>query len=106
MSSRGGRSIWTSGYEPRQRACANKDGLAASNAVDDKRERYPTTGGDLVPLAFESGGRPGDEAAAFARAWGHGMDPAERSETVGFAWQQLSLLLQNGTAEMILSALT
>ena len=94
-----------SGYQPRQQARANKDGLAATNAVDEKRRRYPPAGGDLVPTAFETGGRPADETAAFVRSWGHGLDPAERSEVIRYGWQQLSTVLQTGNAEMLLSAL-
>ena len=94
-----------SGSEPRQRARANKDGLAASNAVDDKRERYPPSGGELVPLAFETGGRPGQETVAFVRSWAHGAEPGERTEIIRYAWQQLSVGLQTGNAEMILAAL-
>ena len=94
-----------SGSQPRQRARANKDGLAVSNAVDDKHERYPASGGELVALAFEAGGRPGEETVAFVRSWGHGADPAERIEIIRYAWQQLSTILQTGNAEMILSAL-
>ena len=56
-----------SGYLPCQRARAGRDGLAASNAVDKKRERYPPAGGELVPVAFEAGGRPADTTVAFVR---------------------------------------
>jgi len=94
-----------SGYEPAQRARSNKDGLAASNAVDGKRARYPPGGGELVPLAFEAGGRPAEETVAFVRSWGHGLEPAERSEVIRYAWQQFSTTLQTGNAEMILSAI-
>ena len=94
-----------SGNEPRLVARANKDGLAASNAVDDKRERYPAWGGELVPMAFEAGGRPAEETAAFVRSWGHGLEPTERSLLLRSAWQQLSVALQIGSAEMVLSAL-
>jgi len=94
-----------SDYEPRQRARANKDGLAASNAVDEKRERYPPAGGELVPMAFEAGGRAAEETRAFVRTWGSGLEPAERTEVIRYAWQQLSTLVQVGNAEMILSAI-
>ncbi len=94
-----------SDYQPRQRARANKDGLAASNAADGKRERYPPEGGELVPAAFETGGRPAEETVAYVRSWGHGLEGAERSEVIRFAYQQLSTALQVGNAEMILSAL-
>ena len=93
-----------SGYAPCQRARANKDGLAASNTVDDKRARYPPCGGELVPLAFEAGGRPADTTLSFVRGWGAASEGAERSEVIRFAWQQLSVLLQAGNADIILSA--
>jgi hypothetical protein len=107
-----GRSIFVdttvtcahSGNEPRQRARSNKDGLAAAHAVDEKHSRYPPTGGELVPLAFETGGRPAEETVAFVRAWGHGLPAGEDSEVIRYAWQQFSTLLQNGNAELILSA--
>ena len=58
----------------------------------------------MVPLAFESGGRPADTTLAFVRGWGAASEGAERSEIVRYAWQQLSILLQTGNAELILSA--
>ena len=93
-----------SGYAPCQRARARKDGLAAVSAVNGKRRRYPPSGGDLVPLAFEDGGRPADETVAYVRTWGHGLTPGERSEVIRYGWQQLSSRLQIGNAEMILSS--
>ena len=93
-----------SGSEPREQARSNKDGLAASNAADEKRDRYPPAGGDLVPLAFEAAGRPGEETVKFVRSWGLGLDGGERSGVIRFAWQQFSTILQTGNAEMILSA--
>ena len=94
-----------SSSELRQRARANKDGLAVSNAVDDKHERYPPSGGELVVLGFEAGGRPADETVAYVRSLGHEAEPDERSEIIRYAWQQFSTLLQIGNAEMFLSAL-
>ena len=94
-----------SGYEPRQRSRANRDGVAAADAVRGKRRRYPAPGGELVPLVFEAGGRPADEAVAFVRSWAAGVDEAERSGVIRHAWQQLSNALQSGNAEMILSAI-
>ena len=41
-----------SGYEPRQRARAGKDGVAAADAVRGKRQCYPPSGGELVLLVF------------------------------------------------------
>jgi len=94
-----------SGYQPTQRARAHKDGAAAAQAVSGKRQRYPPSGGELVPLAFEDGGRPAEETAAFVRSWGLLLPPEERSEVIRHAWQQYSSILQAGNAEMILSAL-
>ena len=90
---------------PRQRARSNRDGLAASTAVDVKRARYPPSGGELVPVAFENGGRPAETTVAYVRSWGAAFEGTERSEVLRFAWQQLSLLLQAGNAELVLSAL-
>ena len=93
------------GYEPRQRARAGKDGVAAADAVRGKRRRYPPSGGELVPLVFEAGGRPAEETVAFVRSWGAELDDAERSRVIRYAWQQYSCALQTGNAEMILSAI-
>ncbi len=92
------------GYEPRQRARAGKDGVAAADAVRGKRRRYPPSGGELVPLVFEAGGRPADETVAYVRSLGAGCEGAERSQVIRFVWQQYSTVLQSGNAEMILSA--
>ena len=72
--------------------------------MDVKRARYPPSGGELIPLAFEAGGRPADTTLAFVRGWGAAYEGTERSEVIRYAWQQLSCLLQTGNAEMILSA--
>ena len=93
-----------SGYEPRQRARAGKDGAAAADAVRGKRRRYPPSGGELVPLVFEAAGRPAEETVAFVRSWGVDLDSADRSRVIRYAWQQYSTVLQSGNAEMILSA--
>ena len=79
-------------------------GPCEHQAVDTKRARYPPSGGELVPLAFEAGGRPADTTLAFVRGWGAACEEAERSEVVRYAWQQFSLLLQAGNADLILSA--
>ena len=65
----------------------------------------PPQGGELVPLVFESGGRPSDEAVAFFRSYGHGLPMGERSEVLGTLWRRLSRTLHMGTADMVLSAL-
>ena len=61
-------------------------------------------GGELVPLVFEAGGRPAEETVAYVRSLGYGLDGAERTQLLRFAWQQYSTVLQAGNAEMILSA--
>ena len=93
-----------SGYEPSHRARARKDGVAAAAAVRGKRCRYPPSGGELVPLVFEAGGRPADETVAFVRSWASEADEVERARIIRHAWQQYSNVLQSGNAEMILSA--
>ena len=92
-----------SGYQPRQRARSNKDGLAACNAVGVKRARYPPSGGELV-LAWEDLWRPAVETVTYIRSLGHGLSSAERSEVIRYAWQHASTLLHTGNAEIILSA--
>ena len=92
------------GSEPRQRARAGKDGVAAADAVRGKRRRYPPEGGELVPCIFEAGGRPVETTVAYARSLAHGLDGAERSNFLRLAWQQYSTVLQSGNAEMVLSA--
>ena len=90
--------------ETRQRVRARKDGLAVVTAVGVKRRRYPPSGGGLIPMAWEDGGRPAEETVTYVRSWAHSFPPSERSEVIRYAWQQLSVLLQTGNAEMILSA--
>ena len=58
-----------------------------------------------MPLAFESAGRPSEETTSFVRAYGIGLESAERAEAVSQTWQQYSTILQIGNAEMILSAI-
>ena len=72
--------------------------------VGEKNERYPPSEGELVPLAFEAGGRPEEETVAYVRSSGHGAKPAEKTEIIRYAWQQLSTLVQVGNAEMVLGA--
>ena len=78
--------------------------MAAADAVRGKRRRYPPSGGELVPLVFEAGGRPAEETVAYVRSLGYGLDGAERTQLLRFVWQQYSTVLQAGNAEMILSA--
>jgi hypothetical protein len=92
------------------RGRARRDGLAAAEAAAAKRRRYPLGGPSLVPLAFESGGRPGEDTIGFVRqcgtAWAalHGEDSVEMKLGTGRLWQEVSTLLQLGNAELILSA--
>ena len=58
----------------------------------------------LSPMVFETGGRPGEEAESFVPGHGHGLPDEDRSTVVSAAWRQISRLLQNGNAEMVLSA--
>ena len=78
--------------------------VAAANAADDKRLRYPPSGGELVPLSFDAGGRPGAETVACARSLGYGLEPAEKTEVIRYAWQQPNPIVQIGNAETLLSA--
>ena len=90
--------------QSRQRARSGRDGLAAQTREDRKRQRYPPHGGELIPLVFETGGRPGDAAVAYVRSLAHGLEGAGRTEVLRYAWQQLSCLLQVGNAEALLAA--
>ena len=74
---------------------------AAARAADGKRVRYP--GPDLVPVALEALGRPGRDAVTFMRSLAP-SDPETRSVVLGAAWQTLSVVLQTGNAELLLSA--
>ena len=82
--------------------------MGAAEAATSKRVRYPLAGASLIPFAFEDGGRPSEEAAAFVRMLGASRTEAEEGnlEWGGTArlWQECSTLLQLGNAELILSA--
>jgi hypothetical protein len=92
------------------RSRARRDGKAAADAAASKRRRYPLGGASLVPLPFETGGRPGEDTIGFVRrcgaAWAalHGEDDAEKQVATSQLWQECSTLLQLGNAELILSA--
>ncbi len=58
-----------------------------------------------MPLVFEAGGRPAEETVAYVHSLGLGLEDAERSRAIRYAWQQYSSVLQSGNAEMILSAI-
>ena len=86
-------------------------GSAASDAAAAKWRRYVEAGDMLVPFALEAGGRPSDEAAAFLRTCGSAYTETHKSEDgdpalspTGRLWQELSVLLHLGNAELILSA--
>ena len=89
------------------RARARRDGRAAGDAAAEKRRRYAEAGAALVPMAFEDGGRPSEEAAAFIRKCGAAKRESEEPgacATTARLWQECSTLLQLGNAEMILAA--
>ena len=90
--------------DPRRQARSNKDGLAATQAVAKKHDRYPPAGGELIPAVLESGGRPSDELVSFVRTYGRGLGPVERSAVISTAWRNISRTLAVGNAEMLLSA--
>ena len=93
-------------YAPRRQARSRRSGLAAAQMVDHKRARYPPGPGlELVPMVFEAGGRPSEEAAAFIRSYGGGLGDEERSELLSSLWREISVALHTGNAEMLLSAL-
>ena len=92
----------------RLRARARNNGKAAADAAAAKRRRYPDAGANLVPLAFEDGGRPAAETVGFLRMLGATRTEAEggSADWGGTArlWQECSTLLQLGNAELVLSA--
>ena len=93
-------------YAPRQQGRAGRDGVAAEDAVRAKRRRYPPEGGELVPLVFETGGRPAAETVTYVRSLGASVgDPVERSMLTRALWQHYACTLQSGNAEMLLSAI-
>ena len=89
-------------------ARARKDGVAAGEAANGKRQRYPGAGVGLVPFALEDGGRPCDEVVSFIRMLATCRTEAEDGNADWGGptqlWQELSTLLQLGNAEVILSA--
>ena len=89
----------------RRTARAHRDGVAAATRADEKRRRYPASGGELVPFVVESGGRPCDSVVSFIRSYGHGLNPTERADTLASVWRRLSRVLQTGNADTILSAI-
>ena len=72
--------------------------------MDEKRRRYPPSGGELIPLVFETGGRPCDEAAALVRNYGHGLDAVERTSVLANVWRRISRTLQTGNADVVITA--
>lgn len=90
---------------------ARRPGRAASDAAAAKRRRYAAAGAALVPFALEAGGRPSDEAASLVRLCGSAYTVTHRTDDgepapcpTGRLWQELSVLLQLGNAELLLSA--
>jgi len=90
----------------RLRSRANRDGAANEEAANEKRRRYPDTQGRLQPFPLETGGRVGDEVASMLRSWGERNSGAgDAPLTTSKLWKQLSVKLQMGVAECILSAI-
>ena len=87
-------------------ARSRRDGRAAADAAAGKRRRYSEAGPALLPLAFESGGRPAEDTIAFIRQCGSSFASGGRdgSQQAQLLWQECSTLLQRGNAELILSA--
>ena len=83
------------------RARARKNGVAAASLEDRKRLRYP--GPDLRPFVVEAMGRLGASANALLKAYVP-ADAEDRTSFLGAARQSLSVLVQTGNAELILSA--
>ena len=95
----------------RLRSRARHDGRGAADAAADKRRRYDKAGANLVPMAFEDGGRPAEETVAFVRRCGAAADRVDPfragsggQPVVARLWQELSTLLQLGNAELVISA--
>ena len=86
-----------------QRRRARRNGAAALREEDAKRIRYP--GPELTPFVIETFGRLGASADAFLRSVvPKGTD--HRARLLGQAPQSLSVLLQTGNAELVLSSAT
>ena len=108
-----GRQIWVdatvvSAYSTnptRLQAHANKDGVAAAQAVNGKHRRYHAEEGALVALAFESGGRPSEETVTFFKSWHTSSLGDSTAVPLANLWQHCSVVLQLGSAEQLLSAL-
>ena len=85
---------------------ARTDGSAASDTVRSKNSKYPqhkSPGTPMVPFVVEALGRLSPEAHALLGA----VAPADkkvRSQVLRTAKQTLSVLVQTGLAELLLSA--
>ena len=82
---------------------ARTDGSAASDMVRTKRSKYPQAKSPSVPFVVEALGRLSPEAHALLGA----VAPADkkvRSQVLRTAKQTLSVLVQTGLAELLLSA--
>ena len=84
---------------------ANKDGVAAAQAVNGKHGRYLAEEGALVALAFETGGRPSEETINFFKSWHTSSLGDSTAVPLVNLWQHCSVVLQLGNAEQLLSAL-
>ena len=82
------------GYQPGHRVRARTDGSGCGS------RRWGRTRAAFL----RSWGFPVDETVVFARSWSLELDQAERSIVIRYAWQQYSIVLKSGNAQMILSA--
>ena len=92
------------------RGRARHDGRGAAAAAADKRRRYDRAGATLVSMAFEDGGRAGEDTCRFVRRCGAAAEQRGAYEAAGGQsatarlWQEFSTLLQVGNAELVLSS--
>ena len=101
--------VWTASCnDPNTlRTRALHDGRTAADAAADKRRRYARAGPALIPLALESGGRPGEDLVNFVRRCGAAWAATHDDDLSAYArlWYECSTTLQRGNAELILAAL-
>ena len=85
-----------------ERAAAVRDGARACELARRKHRRYPGPG--LTAVAWEAGGRPGEETEAWVRGLFRHLPSAEQAGRAAAAWQRLSVTLQRGNAAMLTAA--
>ena len=83
-------------------SAARRDGYVARRAERAKAKRYP--GENLIPAAFEVGGRIGPQLLAWVRAQAADMEPDERSATMDEFYRSVGVSLQGSLASQLLKA--